>query len=165
MKTYNKLHVREKIKSCIQQFNVKGDKSTKSRTQEEFAEPANINNIIRKYKENGILSSGDIKRNSEPKYGDFANIDFRASLEKVTEIKNKFSMLSAEERAGYYNNPENWIKALEFKEKLRIKTAQEAEEAKEKEAERTKGVPQTEPLKTEENSNTEEKNKAVTQTS
>jgi phage internal scaffolding protein len=96
-----------------------------SRTQQQFAEEADINNIIARYERTGILVDPLIDRRGQPMYGDFSNIDsyFEAQL-KVAQAKQLFEALPAKIRdrfggdAGkllaFVEDPENREEAIEL---------------------------------------------------
>lgn len=87
-----------------------GDKA-KSRCMKSFAKAADINNIIKKYKQTGLLVDPNIVvKDRKPYYGDFSSgTDFVDVVNKITLVKNIFSKLSSELRNRFQNNPANFI--------------------------------------------------------
>lgn len=79
------------------------------RTKQSFAEEADINNIMKKYKDHGILP--DLIR-QDPHYGDFSEVaTYQESLNIVILAQEQFNGLSAELRGRFNNDP---AKFLEF---------------------------------------------------
>lgn len=73
------------------------------RTKQSFRDDSNINNIIKKYNETGLLPDL-IKK--EPQYGDFAKTqDFQSSLNLVIKAQEQFDALSATVRKRFNNDP------------------------------------------------------------
>lgn len=131
-----------KVKECQLRYDIKGDLTSESKTQQEFRESSDINNIINKYKKTGILSSGDIKATRSPQYGDFMNTDYVEMHRTIANVQEKFGQLAATKRKEFDNKPELWLAKLEEDE---IKRLSDEAEAIEKENSIT-----TDPTKTEE---------------
>lgn len=71
-------------------------------TKSEFAEEANINNIIDKYQRTGMLPAA----RSMPQFGDFSNVpDYQTALESVRSAEEAFYALPADVRAECDNDP------------------------------------------------------------
>lgn len=80
-----------------------------SLTRQEFAEDADINNIMRKYS-SGFPSSFSGSR--PPLFGDFSNVpDYQTALNKVIDAQERFSELPSQLRRRFDNDPG---KLLEF---------------------------------------------------
>lgn len=80
-----------------------------SRTQQQFADSANINEIMRKFETTGMIewtSGGNVT------YGDFSTAsDFHDQMVKVRNAEEAFAQLPAKIRARMDNDP---VKFLEF---------------------------------------------------
>lgn len=82
----------------------------KSKTQQQFKDECNINNIINKFKQTGMVTHGNTKT---PIYGDFSDHnDYHASLIKIQEAKEQFMELPAKIRHRFQNNPQKLIEFI-----------------------------------------------------
>lgn len=88
-----------------------------SLTQQQFAEEADINNIIARYERTGILVDPLIDRRGQPMYGDFSNIDsyFEAQI-KVARARELFDALPAKIRDRFGGDPGKLIEFIENEE-------------------------------------------------
>lgn len=97
-------------------FEVKKDAKGKvinpevlTKTTQADKEACDINNIVKAAERNGGLI---LNLRGEPVYGDFTGVgDFLAMKNKVAAVNNAFSLLPAETRDRFANDP---AKALEF---------------------------------------------------
>lgn len=104
------------------------------RTKQADKEACDINNILRRYEQTGVLPDL-IKR--EPRYGDFSSVpSYQESLDIVHRAETQFAALSAEVRDRFGNDP---VKMLEFcqneknlPEMVKLGLAIEKEKPKEK---------------------------------
>jgi len=79
----------------------------KSRTVQSSAPACDINNIMKKYKETGMIQHNS---NREPFYGDVSGItDFRQAMEIVLNAETTFNNLPSEVREKFENDPGNFI--------------------------------------------------------
>jgi len=82
-----------------------------SRTKKSMREMVNVNSILRKYRQTGILTHVSAKDGT---YGDFSEIkDFAGALNTVIKAKQQFELLPAEVRSRFGNDPELLIKFLQ----------------------------------------------------
>lgn len=78
-------------------------------TKQADKEACDINNILRKFEQTGVLP--DLIRR-EPRYGDFSSVpSYQESLDIVHRAETQFAALSAEVRDRFGNDP---AKMLEF---------------------------------------------------
>lgn len=94
-------------------FNLPPSPSVKfedaSLTRQEFAQDADLNNLMRKYA-SGLPPSPAGSR--PPLFGDFSNIpDYQTALDKVIDAQDRFSELPSQVRRRFDNDPG---KLLEF---------------------------------------------------
>ena len=106
-----------KDNKCTLDFKKK-DLNSRSKTRQEFADSANINKIISRFNRTGILSSGEIKNNRQPMYGDYEGIDYTETCNKIARVEQDFMEQEPEERAKWNNNPQEWLAGLELKEAI-----------------------------------------------
>lgn len=82
-----------------------------TRTQQQFKEQCDINNIISKYKKTGMIT------HLAQKQGVFADVskikDYHQSLQKVLDANAAFNLLSAEVRARFQNDPAQLLQFLQ----------------------------------------------------
>lgn len=77
-----------------------------SLTQQQFEHDSNINNIMKKYRETGILGDPSIPTTRHPQFGDFSNsMDYLTAQLHVANVNAHFEQLPAEIRAKFLNNP------------------------------------------------------------
>lgn len=158
----------KKVKHCQLRYNVEGDITSKSKTRQEFNEETNINTIIKKYKQNGILRSSDIQSTKKPMYGDYSNIDYVEVHRKMAKVNEGFERLTAKEREEFGNKPELWLEKLENDENTKTKKASDDAEALEKAKKVSEDAKKTEEPEDIKKTTTEEKPKkeeTVSQTS
>jgi phage internal scaffolding protein len=81
--------------------------SSISATSQEFLAESNINTIMRRYVNKGILPSGNPRR---PMYGDFMNVgDFLEAQQRFLSARELFSTLPASLRQKLHNNPAEFL--------------------------------------------------------
>lgn len=77
-----------------------------SLTQQQFEHESNINNIMKKYRETGILGDPSIPTTRHPQFGDFSNsMDYLTAQLHVANVNAHFEQLPSEIRAKFLNNP------------------------------------------------------------
>lgn len=93
-----------------------------SMTEQHFKDECDINSIIAKYKQTGILPVGD----RQPLFGDFAEFptDLQSSMKMYDEAQERFLQIPSEIRKEFGNDPaqliawlqdeKNHAKAVEF---------------------------------------------------
>ena len=83
--------------------------SDPSRTKQSFLEEADINNIMRKYINTGVLPVGDRK----PTYGDFSSgAEYQDLQNQLIQAQQEFELLPADIRDRFGNSPEAMIDFL-----------------------------------------------------
>ena len=74
-----------------------------SRTQQQFGEDAKIQNIVKKYDQQGFFDT--INRNPA-QYGDFTHItDLHSAMDKINEAKDNFMTIPSNIREQFNNDP------------------------------------------------------------
>lgn len=82
-----------------------------SRTKKSLRDMVNVNTILRKYRQTGIITHVTSKDGT---YGDFTEIkDFSGALNTVIKAKQQFELLPAEVRSRFGNDPQQLIKFLQ----------------------------------------------------
>lgn len=77
-----------------------------SKTQQHFAEDADINTIVRRFNLTGELPT-DFR---SPQYGDFTGVsDYQTALDSVIAADNEFMRLPAEVRERFNNDPQQLL--------------------------------------------------------
>lgn len=77
-----------------------------SMTQQHFAEECDINNIMKRYQNTGILTEPGSGSGLPPQFGDFSDVnDFQTAQNAVIEIRESFNQLSSRVRARFDNDP------------------------------------------------------------
>jgi Chlamydia-phage Chp2 scaffold (Chlamy_scaf). len=96
---------------------IKGtDNFDPSLTQQQFADETDINQIMKRYHETGMVEH--LARNPG-KYVDLADLtDYQGSLQKVIDAESAFMTLPSETRFRFQNNPQELINFLSKKENL-----------------------------------------------
>jgi len=73
-----------------------------SRTQQQFRDECDINNILERFNVTGQLRVGSV----QPEYGDFSGIvDYQSALNAVMAAQDSFLALPAKVRAKFDNDP------------------------------------------------------------
>jgi len=84
-------------------------KENSSKTQQQFAKDANINNIMGKYTKTGLIPQDPSKKMF---FGDFTRLpDYAQAKNATLEVEQRFMSLPAEIRFKFENNPQ---RALDF---------------------------------------------------
>ena len=81
------------------------DFSGESKTQQQFADTSNVNNIIRKYAELG----GELPEPDPSQFGFQESESFSEQMQKVAAVKTAFNELPATVRASHGNDPARWL--------------------------------------------------------
>ena len=87
---------------------------TVSLTQQEFSAECDVNNIVKKYQQTGILP----RSHGEPRYGYAPAVDFREALEIVMSTEEHFMSLPSEIRQRFENDPAELLAFLDDPENL-----------------------------------------------
>lgn len=97
------------------QFNTRYDfkegrkylNSEPSKTKQSFSQDADINNIMKKYIERGILPD---MISANPQYGDFSEVgDYQNALNTVIKANEQFDALPSHLRDKFANEPANFL--------------------------------------------------------
>lgn len=76
------------------------------RTQQEFVDECDINNIMARYMKTGVI---DFVNQHEPQYGDATGWEFQEAQNVVVSAKNMFSDLPAKIRERFGNDPAKFL--------------------------------------------------------
>lgn len=80
-----------------------------TKTQQQFESECNINNIVKRYRETGVITH---LAHENPLYGDFSEVpDYQHALAIVMDAEAKFEALPASLRKRFDNDP---ARMLEF---------------------------------------------------
>ena len=88
--------------------------SSECKTQQHFAENADINNVMSRYRRTGVLSTSDglVRPTRKAIFGDFSDgLDYKERLDSVKLAIDEFTRLPAKVRAEFDNDP---AKMLDF---------------------------------------------------
>nr|QJB19432.1 MAG: internal scaffolding protein [Microvirus sp.]QJB19673.1 MAG: internal scaffolding protein [Microvirus sp.] len=78
-----------------------------SLTQQQFKDECDVNNILKKYQQTGLLSHV-VK--TQGNFGDFSSVeDYQTSLHKVMIAQDNFELLPSELRSKFNNDPSKLI--------------------------------------------------------
>lgn len=84
------------------------------RVQHQFKEESDINNIVGRYRETGILGDPSLSSGKQPMFGDFSNtVSYHESRTKLIQAKEDFANLPAKVRDRFKNDPEKLIKFID----------------------------------------------------
>jgi len=83
-----------------------------SKTQQQFADDANINNIAQRYFKTGVLSTMGRTSNVQPIFGDISSYDHEIMLNAVENVRQKFMGLRPSLRARF-GSASNVLRFLE----------------------------------------------------
>lgn len=76
-----------------------------TRTQQHQADETDINLIVKRYQQTGMLPQGRL----QPLYGDFETLDFHTAQNKIRAAQEAFAAIPAEIRARFNNDPGQFI--------------------------------------------------------
>nr|AVQ10177.1 minor capsid protein [Gokushovirinae environmental samples] len=77
-----------------------------SRAQQQFAEEADINTIVRRFGLSGQLPTGV----RMPSYADFESVyDFKSAMDAVSEAREAFAALPPDLRYKFHNDPQEFV--------------------------------------------------------
>lgn len=106
--SWNEVTKRENGTLRIRTFN-----KEKSRTQQQFKDHCDINNIIKKYEVTGVITHLNKKTGQ---YIDATQLkDYHSSLQTVIDAKNLFMQLPSDLRAKFENDPQKLIDFVDDK--------------------------------------------------
>ncbi len=77
---------------------------TKSLTQQQFKDEADINVVMSRFSKTGVLGNPESARSRTPKFGDFSNVDFQSASEVVANAQSDFEGLPSDVRAKFGND-------------------------------------------------------------
>ena len=83
-----------------------------SRTQQQFKEECDVNNILRNYVNTGVLTHTSDR---EPVFGDFSELpaDYGEALALIEKSREQFNELPSEVREKFDSNPLNLVQWLQ----------------------------------------------------
>lgn len=82
-----------------------------SRTKQSHKSECDINNILKKYEKDGIITHGNSKKAI---YGDFTNeMEYQEAMNSVIHAQDQFDNLPSKIRDRFSNDPSNLLKFLE----------------------------------------------------
>lgn len=91
--------------------------TNKGRTQQQFKDETNINNIMRKYERTGVLP--EMRKEVQSEYGDFSNVaTYQESLNLVINAHEAFDSLPARVRREFGDDPLKMVAFCENKDNL-----------------------------------------------
>lgn len=76
------------------------------RTQQEFADECDINNIMARYQKTGLI---EFVNQHEPQYGDVTGYEFNAMQDQIVMAKNMFADLPSHVRDRFANDPARFL--------------------------------------------------------
>ncbi|AXL14674.1 internal scaffolding protein [Microviridae sp.] len=104
-----KLHLHQpKFQTPFNNRRVRFSTSGPSMTHQSMKAECDINNIMRKYERDGIISH---RNTYEGQYGDFTDLpqDYQSSLNAVIDAQEMFLTLPARVRAKFENDPASFL--------------------------------------------------------
>lgn len=88
-------------------IKVQTDNQEPSKTQQQFKDSSNINNIMKKYHATGMITHLNQKQGS---YADLSKVkDYQSSLQTVIDAQQAFMTLSSDVRKKFSNDPQELI--------------------------------------------------------
>ena len=94
----------DKIKNVVQFIEP-------TKTQQQFEEECNINNIVKRYKQTGIVTH---LAHELPAYGDFSEVpDYQTAFDIVVTAQDNFMRLPADLRKRFDNDPAQMLEFLQ----------------------------------------------------
>lgn len=76
-------------------------KDTESETKQSFKDECDINNIVNKFLDTGIMPTNLL---SDPQYGEAPNMDLKTAIDLTQKLKNDFDNLTPDQRVIFDNN-------------------------------------------------------------
>ena len=87
-----------------------------SKTQQQFKDETNINNIMARYEKTGLIEH---LNNRAPNYGDFTEVDdYQSAVNKIMLADEYFAELPAKIRAQFNNNPAEFLEFTDNPENM-----------------------------------------------
>lgn len=110
----------DRLKNQIRvQVDLGAKEGNEGRTRQEFADEANINKVLGKWRRTGFTEHVNLRT---PLYGDFSEIpDRQEAMNRFIDAQNNFDALPARIRAMCENDPEKLLERLthdDFREAL-----------------------------------------------
>ena len=82
-----------------------------TKTQQQFEEECNINSIVKRYRETGVITH---LAHENPLYGDFSEVlNYQDALSIVIDVEAKFEALPASLRKRFDNDPAQMLEFLQ----------------------------------------------------
>jgi len=86
--------------------------TSKSKTEQSHKDDCDINKIVKRYRQTGILGNPNNKTR-QPMYGDFTNIEeYQTIQNRLIQATDEFALLNSDLRAKFGNNPANLVEYL-----------------------------------------------------
>ncbi len=105
-------HIDEILERIPVQVSFKG---TKTRTKSEFADEANINNIVKRCMNGAVMPTG----NRTPLFGDFTEVaDFTSAQTLIAQANAEFEQLPSDVREKFGNNVSDLMDFLDDENNL-----------------------------------------------
>lgn len=95
---------------CSRPGKRNADGSIQYKTEQNHRKECDINEIIRKYDKNGLITH--IQR-FEARFGDLSGVDFKTAMDTVTAASESFNKLPSSIRKRFSNNPEELLRFME----------------------------------------------------
>lgn len=116
-----------------------------SQTQQSAEPASNINTIMSRYRQTGVIAGPpgrSIASPRKPFFGDFVGLDFRSMMDTIIDVKNRFMTLPPRLRARFGGDPAQVIRFVEdpqnraeaLKMGLLLPTPEESEKMADEEA-------------------------------
>lgn len=82
----------------------------KTRTQQQFKDQVNVNNIMKKYKQTGTITH--VRNGQSGVYTDLTNIDYQQAADAVLKAQSAFEQIPSDVRQRFNHNPQELIEFL-----------------------------------------------------
>lgn len=88
-------------------YRVRTMNNEKSRTQQQFKDEVNVNSIMRKYKQTGVITHLNDKQG---KYGDLSQVpDYFTAMQTIKTSQEAFDQLPSDVRRRFENDPSKML--------------------------------------------------------
>lgn len=108
-RSFYRPHARVLYTGVLTDLNTGEVTTPQSRTKQEFVEQCDINNILKQFKQTGMVSHMSAKA-AQGAYTDLPDpIEFQDSLNIVLQAETAFDSLPSKVRSRFHNNPEEFL--------------------------------------------------------